>query len=138
VGTSGPDGLWNNAVHFAYDSDLNIYFISQPSSRHMQNIRSDNEVALAIFSTSQPAVGDVVGLQIRGHATWVPDDQVEAAHKIYYARSPAIPGIPDAVSAYQGADATWKFVKVAPIEIGYFDTKNFGGRRQTVPAGVKL
>jgi uncharacterized protein YhbP (UPF0306 family) len=75
LGTNGADGLWNNAVHFAYDSDLNIYFISQPDSRHMQNIGSQAEVALAIFSTGQPAVGDVVGMQIRGQATsakWYP------------------------------------------------------------------
>ena len=138
LATHGPHGMWNNAVHFAYDNDVNIYFISQPGSRHMQNIRESEEVALAIFSTGQPAVGDVVGLQIHGQATLVPGDQLESAHKIYYARSPEIPGIGVSLDNYQGPDAPWKFVKVTPDEIGLFDTKHFGAERQIAPKGVKL
>jgi hypothetical protein len=63
---------------------------------------------------------------------------VEAAHKIYYARSPEIPGISVSLENYLGTHAPWKFVKVTPHEIGYFDTKHFGGARQTVPQGTKL
>lgn len=138
LATRGPEGLWNHAVYFAYDSGLNIYFISQPGTRHMQNIKRHDEVALAIFSTGQSPHKDVVGLQIRGRAIILPDNQVHAAHEIYYARSPEVPGIPQYLDAYLGEAAPWKIGKVEPIETGYFDSRHFGDQRQTVPNGIKL
>jgi uncharacterized protein len=116
LASRGEQGMWNHAVFFAYDSDVNVYFISQPESRHMQNISSNREVALAIFSTGQSPTGDVVGLQIRGQATILQDNDVPSAHKIYYQRSPAIPVIPEKLDAYMGASAAWKFVRVSPLE----------------------
>jgi uncharacterized protein YhbP (UPF0306 family) len=138
LATVGPAGPWNNAVYFSYDSYLNLYFISEPQSRHMQNITSSADVALAIFSTQQPSEGDVLGLQVRGRAEILAGRDVVAAHHIYYARSPAIPGISSALTDYLSTDAPWKFVKVMPTEIGLFDTEHFGGQRQTVPKGVTL
>lgn len=137
LASRGERGLWNHAVFFAYDSDINVYFISKPGSRHMQNISSNEEVALAIFSTEQSPTEDVVGLQIRGQATILSDADIPTVHGIYYTRSPVVPGIPEEVEAYLGPKSTWKFVKVTPTEIGYFDTRNFDDR-QLVPRGVKL
>jgi uncharacterized protein YhbP (UPF0306 family) len=138
LATDGPQGIWNNAVHFAYDQHVNIYFISQLHSRHMQNIAAHAEVALAIFDSSQDAVGHVVGLQIRGQAELLPDQAVAPAHHLYYARSPEIPGISPRLSDYLGPQAPWKFVKVTAEEICLFDTRHFGGHRQTAPQGVTL
>ncbi len=137
LATNGQAGVWNHAVFFAYDNQLNFYFISQPHSRHMQNISRQSEVALAIFSTSQSPVGNVAGLQVQGTAIILPDDEVAAAHAIYYQRSPRIPGIPDQVESYLGNKADWKFVKVTPNEVGYFDTRFFDDR-QIVASGITL
>jgi uncharacterized protein YhbP (UPF0306 family) len=138
LATSGPDGLWNHAVYFAYDPQLHFYFISRPQTRHMHNIQRHSEVALAIFSTGQSPTSDVVGIQVRGQAQFVPDSEVHAAHQTYYSRSPEIPGIPIYLDAYLGDNALWRIVKVIPDEIGYFDTQNFGDERQTVPKGLTL
>jgi uncharacterized protein YhbP (UPF0306 family) len=138
LATRGPEGMWNHAVYFAYDPQLNFYFISQPGSRHMQNLKKYKEVALAIFNTGQSPTEHVVGLQVRGHARIVPDVEVHEAHQIYYARSPDVPGIPNYLNAYLGESAPWKIVKVTPDEIGYFDTRHFGDARQTVPDGTHL
>ncbi len=138
LATAGAKGPWSNPVYFVYDNALNFYFISQPESRHMQNLKTNPEVAIAIFSTGQSPIGDVIGLQASGQATLLPDEQVAAAHRIYYDRSPEIPGIPSELAAYLGSAAHWKFVKITPTEVGYFDSANFGNERQVVPHGVVL
>ncbi|HUD11863.1 MAG TPA: pyridoxamine 5'-phosphate oxidase family protein [Candidatus Saccharimonadia bacterium] len=138
VSTRGTKGLWNHAVNFAYDSALNFYFMSQPGSRHMQNISANGEIALAIFSTNQNPENDAVGMQIRGEATVLADDQVPQAHVTYFRRTSAIAGIPSELSDFLGPAAPWKFVKVEPEEIGYFNSRQFGEHRQTVPVGITL
>jgi uncharacterized protein YhbP (UPF0306 family) len=136
LATSGPEKIWNHAVFFAYDTELNFYFISEPHSRHMNNIKANPEVAVAIFSTQQSPTDDVLGLQIRGQAQILSDDLIPAAHAIYYQRSPEISGIPADIKSYLG-DAAWKFVKITPDEIGLFDTEA-SPERQTAPKGVTL
>jgi hypothetical protein len=104
----------------------------------MQNIAENEEIAVAIYSTQQNPQDQAIGLQIRGVATILADDQVPDAHIIYYRRAPVINGIPSEMNEFLGAAAPWKFVKVQPVEIGYFNTRAFGEHRQTVPPGVTL
>lgn len=138
LATYGPEGAWVNPVYFAYDGDFNLYFISMPASRHMQNIGAGAPVAVAIYSTDQPPGSDVRGIQLSGWAQPIDDADVEAACDIYYGRSgaaAAVGGRPDA-SEHRGPHATWKFVKVAVEEMYYFDTHHFDevkDGRQLVP-----
>jgi uncharacterized protein YhbP (UPF0306 family) len=138
IATNGTDGVWVNPVYFAYDDKFSLYFVSLPISRHMKNIGEGATIAVAIYATDQPPGGDVRGIQLRGYAELLKDDQVPAAHKIYYARqgaSEALGGIPD-VEAHIGIAAVWKFVKVTPQEMYYFDTRFFDEvkeGRQLVP-----
>jgi uncharacterized protein YhbP (UPF0306 family) len=138
LATQGTGGLWNHAVYFAYDSKLNVYFMSQPGSRHMQNLTLDGGVAVAIFATDQDATKNAVGIQIRGEATILAGEQVAQAHAIYYQRAPVINGIPSQLSEFLAPAALWRLVKVEPQEIGYFNSQVFGEHRQTVPAGTTL
>lgn len=46
LGTTTPDGKpWVCEVHFAYDNDLNIYFVSKLTTRHCQEIAANPNVA---------------------------------------------------------------------------------------------
>ncbi len=134
-------GVWANPVYFAYDANFSIYFISMPSSRHMKAVGAGAPVAVAIYATDQPAGGDVRGVQISGHATLVQDDQVASAAETYYSRAgaaEAMGGLPD-LSKHLGDSAVWKFVKIVPEEIFYFDTRFFDEvkeGRQKVPKEV--
>lgn len=138
IATSGSDGVWVNPVYFAYDAHLNLYFISIYASRHMQNIRANGAVAVAIYATDQPPGQDVRGIQMSGTAQLIPDEEVPDACDIYYGRagaSEAVGGKPD-VRQHMGDDATWKFVKVVPGDVFYFDTSFFDEvlqGRQLVP-----
>ena len=125
---------WTCPVFFAYDEKFNFYFISQPGSKHMQNILVNGEISVAIYSTNQSAAGDVFGVQFSGKAVMLPDSEVEKAFQIYYARSPKAAVMKDnKPEKYKGSKVAWKFVKIIPSEIHIFDTKSFR-RRKKVPA----
>jgi uncharacterized protein YhbP (UPF0306 family) len=126
--------VWSNPVYFAWDSNYCLYFISPPKSRHMSNIRINQNVSLSIYSTQQSPDGDVCGLYIEGKATIVPDDEVENAYSVYYKRRFPDTGKSDTpISAHMGESAAWKFVKIVPVHIYYFDTRFFDEVRQEVP-----
>lgn len=140
LSTSGSDGPWVNPVYFARDRDNSILFISLDDSRHMRNIASDPRVAVAIFSTDQPPGRHVRGLQMAGTARRLPDNEVPDACRAYFARPGAAVAIgesnPDPAD-YTGDDpGTWKFVRITPAELCYFDSEHFGERRVPVPREV--
>ncbi len=134
-------GVWANPVYFAYDANFNIYFISMPSSRHMTAISSGAPIAVAIYATDQAPGGDVKGVQISGQATLLKDEEVAHAADIYYGRAgaaEALGGPPD-IAKHLGESAVWKFVKIIPQEIFYFDTRFFDEvkeGRQKVPQEI--
>lgn len=132
LATHGADGVWVNPVYFAYDDAFHLYFISMPASRHMQFIGGGAPVAVAIYATDQPPGADVRGIQLSGWAAPLADSEVPAACKIYYGRAgaaEAVGGEPDA-TVHMGDAATWKFVKVVPKEMYYFDTRHFDEVKQ--------
>lgn len=133
LATVDPKGVWSNPVYFAYDKQYNLYFISMPHSRHMKNIQNDNRVAISMYSTSQDTHGDVIGIQLEGKAFILSDKEVAPAHAIYYKRVHPDGKHGKKAKENMGLHATWKFVKVAPQHIYYFDTRFFGEERREVP-----
>lgn len=103
-----------------------------PSSRHMRNIEKDSRVSIAIYSTDQDTHGDVVGVQLSGIAELIPDEKVSAVNDLYYKRVFPEGNTTNKPEDKMG-DAEWKFVKIKPSEIYYFDTRFFGEERQKVP-----
>lgn len=90
IATVDSKGVWVNPVYFAWDSNFNFYFISQPHVRHMKNIKKNPNVAVAIYATNQ--AGDFIkGIQLEGKAHVIDtddkDDEFFDAYKTYYTRS---------------------------------------------------
>src|SRR5690349_13315806 len=91
LGTVDEKGVWVNPVYFAWDDKFNLYFISQMSSRHMQNIQKDPRVSIAIYNATRSKKrrdeiasdykteqkGDVCGTYVEGEANIIRDDQKE-------------------------------------------------------------
>ena len=107
----------------------------------MKAIGKSAPIAVAIYATDQPAGGDVRGVQMSARAQLLEDDEVASAAQTYYGRAgaaDAMGGKPD-ISKHIGKNAVWKFVKLIPEEIFYFDTKYFDEvkeGRQKVPPEV--
>ncbi len=132
LATFGKEGVWCNPVYFAWNEQYDLYFISMPHSRHMHNISENSFISVAVYSTEQDTLTDVCGLQIKGEAFLLEDKDVPAAHKVYYHRV-----YPDGNHNKKPEEniglAEWRFVKIMPSEMYYFDTRFFGEQRQQVP-----
>ena len=69
---SGPQAA---AVFYAADDQLNLYFLSSPSSRHSQNLMRDARVAATVHSDGQ-AWQKIRGVQIEGSVQLVEDARI--------------------------------------------------------------
>lgn len=77
LSTIGPDGSWTCPVHYHYNESLELFFMSQPDTKHVGNIHADPRVSVAIF-TPPNSTGEKLGLQIRGIATDLGADSTHA------------------------------------------------------------
>ncbi len=57
---------WIASVYYSFDKDLNLYFISNPTTMHGQHIEKNNKVAAAIVDSHQKPSDVKRGLQIYG------------------------------------------------------------------------
>ena len=134
LSTVSAEGNWVCPVQFSYDEHFNLYFKSMPSSRHMQYLRSNPDVSVAIFSTNRFPNGDVAGLQLKGKAEILStQNDVEVAAQHHYGRSKQGIDYHTKVAEHMGENAEWNFVRVIPTEVWYFDTRYFDEERQRVP-----
>lgn len=129
IATVDKKGVWSNPVFFAWDKNYKFYFISQMSSRHMQNIKSNPAVAVSIYKTEQK--DDIVGIQLEGKAKILSrndKDEIKIAYDTYYGRAGFGPDMQEYLN-----NSSWIYVKITPENIYYFDTRFFREERQTVP-----
>ena len=55
IATASKEGLpWVSPVFFAYDSEYNLYWVSNKNSLHSTLIRSNPQVAIVIFNSKAP------------------------------------------------------------------------------------
>ncbi len=77
-------------LFFASDDALNLYWVSDPDSRHSRNIADWNEVAAAIYVHTWDWMG-IKGVQIEGTAMPVTDDEErQRALALYSAKFPFV------------------------------------------------
>lgn len=74
------DHLWIAIVYYSSDSDLNMYFLSDPQTLHCQQIAQNPQVAVSIADSPQKPAVKKVGLQISGRA-----EQIKGKKKIIHA-----------------------------------------------------
>ncbi len=86
VATSRDNQPWVCNVYFAFDENLNLFWISTPQRRHSQEIENNEKVAGTIVLPHTP--GDKVrGIQFQGTAKKLTQpDEMKHAMNIYAAR----------------------------------------------------
>lgn len=136
LATQGQDGPWACPLYFAYDEQLNLYVLSQPStSLHMKHVAANSAVACAVYDSSQQNMRAVAGVQIKGSAHIVGPDEVQTAFDTYFAptptRTPPAAAFPP--QEYAQDDAMWRFVKIVPEEVWVFSEEDFEGSRVMMP-----
>lgn len=118
-----------NAAYFSVGGDLELYFLSNPSSAHCRNLAQDGQMAVAVFDSRQEWGETHAGLQLFGGAGPVPTGQTERARASYAAR---FPGYFDLVMrAGEDSEATTRldllrFYLFRPSRLKILDEPEFG------------
>ena len=71
---------WIATVFYSFDKDLNLYFISTPTTIHGRQMKKNNKVAAAITDSHQKPSDVKIGLQIFGYV-----EEISGINKINYA-----------------------------------------------------
>ncbi|HSE60737.1 MAG TPA: pyridoxamine 5'-phosphate oxidase family protein [Candidatus Saccharimonadales bacterium] len=120
LATAAGSQPWLCNVHFAYDDDLNLYWLSEASTRHSREIAENPHVAAAMaVHTTMP----LIGVQIEGDAVRLENLQEhEAVLHIYAKRHNREAWVEKLLS---DNDSPFGLYKLAPRLIATFDLKNF-------------
>tara|TARA_B100000959_G_scaffold35484_1_gene33930 strand:- start:1147 stop:1662 length:516 start_codon:yes stop_codon:yes gene_type:complete len=73
IATRNTQSIWAATVFYIADTEMNLYFLSSDKTRHIQDIESNNEVAITIYQD----VSDwqsIQGVQATGHVSHVGED----------------------------------------------------------------
>lgn len=143
ISTVTEDESWVCPVQFSYDEKLTLYFKSMPNAKHMQDIKANNKISAAIFSTHRLPSGDVIGIQLNGIASILASrGDVEIAAKYHYGRSKPAIDYMTRIDEHLGQNALWNFVRIAPTEVWYFNSELFDeetkGRQKILLENLKI
>ena len=131
LATSGPAGPWAAGLYFAHDG-LTLYFLSDPATRHCQDIATDSRVAAAIHEDYRDW-RQIRGVQLEGRAEAVVGvAEVARAWEVYLAKFPFVRQfrVGDALEI-MGRAVRSRFYRIIPSRVLYLDNrKGFGHREE--------
>lgn len=122
LGVVDQDGVWVSDVIYVYDDDLNIYWMSDPQTRHSQAIDKNNKVAGTITISGQGE--NNLGIQFEGLAEKIDVERYDLVKKHYKKRNKPEPKENDDV-----LDGDFWYV-LKPNKIGLICEEQFGFERQ--------
>lgn len=111
---------WIAAVYYTFDQNLNLYFLSDPSTLHAKQILRNPKVSVAISDSHQDINKDKRGLQLSGIA-----QQISGITKIKHVLSlwKTNLGVVDPTLTYKAVVGS--MFKVIPKRIKLFDQQLF-------------
>ena len=89
LATAADSRSWAAAVFYASDADLNLYFVSDLKTRHGRELHHDAHVTGAI-NHDVATWGEVIGLQIEGHAVVLEGEERLKALAAYLDKFPDV------------------------------------------------
>jgi uncharacterized protein len=130
-----------NTAYFCYTSDLELYFLSDPSSRHSQNLERNPSLAMTIFRSAQEWGGQDRGLQLFGICRRTRGRGAGDAERCYAARfSPYrkwMKGLSPAERRQAALLRSYAFYRFLPSRIKILDEREFGGAMFVTAAVVR-
>ena len=128
IATVGNDGVAHiNAAYFCYTADLlDIYFVSDPSTKHGQNMAVMPQVALAIFDTNQAWGAPLKGLQLFGRCHLASTMESASALMVHASRFKAYAEYINALNPFERERSPHKFYVFRPTAVKILDERDFG------------
>jgi uncharacterized protein YhbP (UPF0306 family) len=119
VATVTPNGRAHvHICYFAFSKQLELFFLSEPGSRHARNVRTNRSAAAAVFSSAQTWAGPDRGVQLFGSCALVPRAQARVAAATYAARFPAYVHLPSSKGL--------RLYRLRPTTLKLLDEREFG------------
>ena len=122
-------------LFYQVDSDLCLYFISDASTRHIQNAMNNSKAAVSIFEQNQPWQS-IRGVQIEGHLSKVSDKKRNQIETLYCEKFTFLKNILEAVDD-EGAEQVKQrfqssdFYAVTPDFVRFIDnSRGFGFKEE--------
>ena len=134
LATSKDDIPWAATVMYTFDNDLNIYFLSEVSTRKVQNLQENPKVAATINEVTG-GIGKVKGIQLEGECKVVGKIEASKVYGLFLKKYFWLKDyIPSPKQMFSGTIKNRLF-KVTPKKIYYLDDERFGpgGREELIP-----
>ncbi len=135
LATVSGSGPWAATMFFAEDPDLNLYFVSDPKTRHCIEAASNPEIAATINEDCK-AWQSIQGLQIQGRVSVVADEDRSDVQALFLKKFPDVGDLLQAPVGSEGrmiADRLLQsaFYRITPSWIRFIDnTISFGHRSE--------
>lgn len=127
VATVGPDNEGHiNAAYFCYTDVLDLYFVSDPATKHCQNIAQSSKIAVAVFDTNQPWGEPIRGLQLFGECHLAGTVESAKALKTHAARFHAYGEYIKALNPLERDKSPYRFYVFRPTSVKILDEPEFG------------
>ncbi|MBI2617739.1 pyridoxamine 5'-phosphate oxidase family protein [Candidatus Gottesmanbacteria bacterium] len=119
-------------VFYAEDASGDLYFISEPKSKHCKNISGNTSVAVAIFDSHQRVADKKKGVQIEGNANEVTEEkEIKHALKLWNTKNPGFENVINYQSMKTGK-IKGKIYRISPSRTKFFNEELYG------PEGYKI
>lgn len=132
LATHDDVGPWVADVIFIYDEDMNIYWMSDPETRHSKAILKNNTAAGAITYSTKSKESNL-GIQFEGIAKQLQGVQFELLIKHLAKRGYPKPELSQARKILDGD--LW--YQITPSKIFLIDEENFGYDRKSLEIPYK-
>lgn len=119
VATFG-DFPWIATVYYTFDRDLNLYFLSSPTTLHVKQILQNPNVSVAIAGSHQSIQKPKRGLQISGIAEQIFGiDKIKRALQLWKSNL----GVVDSKLTYRAVKSS--MFRITPKRVKLFDQELF-------------
>lgn len=117
---------WTSIVFYAVDNDFNLYFISEPTTRHSKAIQKNKYISCAISDSNQVTTDKKIGLQIEGIASEVKDtNKLKIILSMWHKKNPGFEDIINLPNMIKKI-IKGRFYQIKPTLIKFFNEKLYG------------
>jgi hypothetical protein len=120
-----------NTAYFCYSRDLELFFLSDPTSLHCRNVRRNSSMAMAVFRSDQPWDRPGRGVQLFGQCAEARGEAAREAQASYGRRFPAygrhLRGTSDEDRRMAAGLRAYRFYRFVPRTVKILDEAEFGG-----------
>ncbi len=115
-----------SSVYYAIDDTFNLYFLSEPKSKHCLDIKMNKQVGCNIADSHQLVTDKKIGVQIHGTATQLQDESL--VKKALQMWNNAIPGFEHIINWENIEKKVIKsrVYKVKPVLIKFLNEELYG------------